>query len=255
MAKVKLIGSVGVSGKNQTIDIKEIQKGLNLTISLLKPITQLKVDGSLGRNPEKSKTVAAIKEFQKRVVGMVRPDGRVDVNGKTHRKLNDCIQKKLEKAAVKPSVKIPSKIAKQAAKTWDVITDNRIATLHSYVRSPAAAFINAVEEELGIALRITQALRTVEEQDKLYAKGRTTEGKIVTNVKGGYSYHNYGLAIDVVEIKDRKVNWNPDWNAIGKIGVSYGFEWGGNWKSFVDKPHFQMTFGLSIADLVDGERP
>ncbi|ARR44250.1 hypothetical protein CAY59_07805 [Vibrio campbellii] len=65
MAKVKLIGSVGVSGKNQTIDIKEIQKGLNLTISLLKPIAQLKVDGSLGRNPEKSKTVAAIKEFQR----------------------------------------------------------------------------------------------------------------------------------------------------------------------------------------------
>jgi len=135
-------------------------------------------------------------------------------------------------------------------KTWDVVSDRRINTLHPLVRSKAKELIIRAEKELGIKLRVVSALRTWTEQNKLYAKGRTVPGKKVTNAKGGSSYHNFGLAIDVVEIKNGKALWrNPNWNKIAELGKEIGFEWGGDWKSFKDKPHFQWTFKKSLAQL------
>lgn len=135
-------------------------------------------------------------------------------------------------------------------KTWDIVSDKRISTLHPKVIGKAKEFIIRAEKELGIKLRVVSALRTWAEQTRLYAKGRTTSGKKVTNAKAGSSYHNFGLAIDVVEIKNGKALWNnPNWNKIAELGKSIGFEWGGDWKSFKDKPHFQLTFGKSLAVL------
>jgi len=135
--------------------------------------------------------------------------------------------------------------------TWDPITNDRISQLHSDVQGPATNFINQVESELGIQLRVTQGLRTFAEQNALYAKGRTAPGSIVTNAQGGQSYHNYGLAIDVVEINNGRANWNTNWSAISEIGIRNGFEWGGNFRSISDNPHFQMTFGYSTTDLLN----
>ena len=85
----------------------------------------------------------------------------------------------------------------------------------------------------------------------LYSSKRTRPGNIVTNARGGQSFHNYGLAIDVVEISGGQALWtNPNWNLIGEIGESHGFEWGGRWTAFVDRPHFQMTFGFTTAQLL-----
>lgn len=138
-----------------------------------------------------------------------------------------------------------------SALVWDYISDSRIDTLHPKVRSKAREFLIKAEKQ-GIKLRVTSALRTYDEQNALYAKGRTAPGKIVTNAKGGQSFHNFGLAIDVVEIKNGKALWNnPNWNKIGRIGKSVGFEWGGDWTSFKDKPHFQYTFGNRLATLRD----
>ena len=59
-------------------------------------------------------------------------------------------------------------------------------------------------------------------------------------------------ALDVVEIKNGKALWtNPNWSKIAALGKSIGFEWGGDWKSFKDKPHFQYTFGKTLAQLRD----
>lgn len=135
-------------------------------------------------------------------------------------------------------------------KTWDFHSDRRINTLHPLVRAKAKEFIIRAEKELGIKLRVTSALRTWAEQDELYAKGRTTSGKIVTNAKGGQSLHNYGLAIDVVEIRNGSAIWNNSrWNEIAALGKSLGFSWGGDWRSFKDKPHFEIKFGRSLSDL------
>ncbi|WP_231613265.1 hypothetical protein [Pseudoalteromonas sp. SWXJZ94C] len=62
---------------------------LNLVLlSLITPTQKLKVDSRLGSRPENSKTVAAIKLFQSKVVNMVRPDGKIDPNGRTHSEIN-----------------------------------------------------------------------------------------------------------------------------------------------------------------------
>ncbi len=126
-------------------------------------------------------------------------------------------------------------------KTWDFRTDAKIERLHPSIRAKVKEFIIKAEQELGIKLRISSGYRSNAEQDKLYAVGRDTPGKIITHKKGGESTHNKRLAFDVVEIKNGKAIWkNPNWNKIGKLGKSLGFSWGGDWTSFKDKPHFEM---------------
>ena len=136
-------------------------------------------------------------------------------------------------------------IGKSIYKTWDPITSTRILKLDVRIRKPVQDFINDAYNQ-GIKLRITQGFRSFEEQNQLYAQGRTKPGSKVTNAKGGQSYHNYGLAVDVAPLENGEINWNGDWNRIGKTGIQHGFEWGGNFKSIIDKPHFQMTFGLKL---------
>ena len=130
---------------------------------------------------------------------------------------------------------------------WDPVTEKNIKTLHPAIQDRVRQFINEAYA-LGIKLRIYSAHRTHDEQARLFAQGRTTPGNIVTQVGPGGSWHNYRLAFDLVEIKDGKALWtNPRWEKIGELGKKHGFEWGGDWRSFVDKPHFQDNFGLSIA--------
>jgi len=119
-------------------------------------------------------------------------------------------------------------------------------------------------DSAGLRIKITQGYRSIEEQDRLYAQGRTAPGKIVTWARGGESYHNYGLAFDFALYNENKLHWDmkvdvnkneiPDYCDVGELGESLGLEWGGRWKK-KDYPHFQLTFGLSIADLKAGKRP
>lgn len=135
--------------------------------------------------------------------------------------------------------------------------DKKLRGVHPAVAAKARQLVTNAYKK-GISVIITQGLRTIEEQNELYAQGRTKPGKIVTNAKGGYSYHNFGLAFDFAILKDDgSVSWNVDdkWKRVGAIGKSLGLEWGGDWKDFKDYPHFQYTFGLSLADLRAGKRP
>lgn len=101
---------------------------------------------------------------------------------------------------------------------------------------------------------IYEGFRSFEEQDSLYAQGRTTPGTILTNAKGGQSFHNYGVAVDIVFLVNGKPSWSEGfpWSEIGRIGKSYGFEWGGDWASFPDRPHLQYTAGYTLADFQNG---
>ncbi len=38
-------------------------------------------------------------------------------------------------------------------------------------------------------------------------------------------------------------------NPVGSIGKGLGLEWGGDFSSFVDKPHFQLATELQLADI------
>ncbi|MCQ4154533.1 M15 family metallopeptidase [Riemerella anatipestifer] len=149
----------------------------------------------------------------------------------------------------------------------DKITLQRIELLHPKLREEAKAIYKEICEALtGNAIcRFTHTLRTFKEQNDLYAIGRTKKGRRVTNARGGQSYHNYGLAIDICLLVDKDGNgtyetavWDTkadfdndkiaDWQEIVAIFKRYGWTWGGDWR-FTDPPHFQKTFGKSIADL------
>ena len=132
----------------------------------------------------------------------------------------------------------------QDEKTWNNRTNENIQKLHPLLRSIATNFVNLVAKRLDIYLIITDGFRTFAQQNTLYAKGRTTGGKKVTNSKGGESYHNYGLAFDCYLTKNGQVDFSKPINSeIAKIGQELGLEWGGAWKSFKDFPHFQLNKG------------
>ena len=130
-----------------------------------------------------------------------------------------------------------------AAKTWDRFSDERIAKLHPSIREDAATLINTVQEKIGVKLRVTQGFRSFAEQNDLYEQGRSKPGKIVTNAKGGESYHNYGLALDVCEIRGREAIWDCDWKKIAPIAKGLGWEWGGDWQHAFDDHHIVWRNG------------
>lgn len=159
----------------------------------------------------------------------------------------------------------------------DKITLDRIELLHPAVRQDVKnIYLNEVVPALtGKAIcRFAYTLRTFAEQDALYAQGRTrlfdSNGRrlgVVTKAKGGQSIHNYGLAFDIVLLKDTDNNgtfesasWETnidfdkdgraDWMEIVNIFKRHGWVWGGDWKSFKDRPHFEKTFGHTWRTLL-----
>lgn len=99
----------------------------------------------------------------------------------------------------------------------------------------------------GLDVMIFEGFRTTERQRALYAQGRDgMGGKIVTSANAGESWHNYGLAVDIV-FRDHhgQPTWDrpvADWNALGEIGERVGLMWGGRWKR-PDSPHFEWHPG------------
>ena len=119
-------------------------------------------------------------------------------------------------------------------------SERMIATLLPHVRPYARALYFKARDN-GIAINIISGTRTYAEQDALYAQGRTTGGEIVTNARGGYSNHNFGIAFDIgVFSGNRYLPESPLYKAVGALGMELGLEWGGNWTSIVDQPHFQL---------------
>ncbi len=122
--------------------------------------------------------------------------------------------------------------------------------LHPDVRPLVENFQQACKDE-GIDILITCTHRTDQEQEELYAQGRTKPGKIVTNAKAGQSKHNNyldgvpaSLAVDVVPMRGGKPVWESDdpiWLRVGEIGEACGLEWAGRWLKFKEYPHFEKS--------------
>lgn len=149
----------------------------------------------------------------------------------------------------------------------DPKTLERIQLLHPKLREEAVDLYDEIVSSLTgkAACRFSYTLRTFAEQDALYAQGRTKPGPIVTKARGGQSYHNFGLACDIVLLIDNNgdgvfdvASWDEkgdydsdrksDWMEIVSIFKRYGWEAGIDWH-FRDAPHFQKTFGKSIVEL------
>lgn len=139
--------------------------------------------------------------------------------------------------------------------------------VHEYIKEKALALVSTAHCE-GINIAITSGYRSNEEQAAIYGKGRSSyiyngkqygnpKEKKVSNAKPGTSYHNFGLAFDFTVFDDnRQPIWNGNsYDKVGKMGQALGLEWGGAWTGFKDRPHFQHTFGLSLAQLRSGTKP
>jgi peptidoglycan L-alanyl-D-glutamate endopeptidase CwlK len=113
----------------------------------------------------------------------------------------------------------------------------------------APAFRAAVEASLAdcqamkLDAVVFEALRSEALQSVYYARGRTQipPEHTVTNAKSAlFSWHGYGLAVDVISASDR---WNARpswWAAVAAVFKGYGCSWGGDWEGELrDLPHFQ----------------
>ena len=119
-------------------------------------------------------------------------------------------------------------------------SEKTIATLLPEVRPLARALVNKAAG-VGITIKVISGLRTYEEQNDLYAQGRTRPGRIVTNARGGYSNHNFGIAFDIGVFEGSKyIEESTKYKGVGALGIDLGLEWGGNWKTIQDEPHFQL---------------
>ena len=106
--------------------------------------------------------------------------------------------------------------------------------------------------------KITAGVRTAEEQNRLYQKGRTAPGAKVTNVDGHKLKSNHQIKFDglgyatdigVIVNGEYKGSWKDFhyyqdiYNVAKEKGLleKYGIEWGGNcWRTFKDAPHWQI---------------
>jgi peptidoglycan L-alanyl-D-glutamate endopeptidase CwlK len=152
----------------------------------------------------------------------------------------------------------------------DQITLARIELLHPSIRSEVREIYAEICKALTgkVRCRFSHTFRTFKEQKDLYAIGRNGDRRRrITNAKPGLSYHNYGLAIDIVLLIDNngdgiyeQASWDTladfdkdkmsDWSEIVTIFKSYGWAWGGDWNRFKDEPHFEKTFGYSVRQLL-----
>lgn len=136
---------------------------------------------------------------------------------------------------------------------------SKIDTLHQKIREQVRGLVDYVNREIltsNVKMLVTQGLRTFEEQEKLF-----NQRPKVTNARGGQSIHNYGLAFDFCLVQGGRTIWDvakdfdndkiPDWMEVIKIFKDAGYKWGGDFKSFKDRPHFEKTFGHTWQQLLE----
>ncbi|PGM94044.1 peptidoglycan-binding protein [Bacillus cereus] len=135
-------------------------------------------------------------------------------------------------------------------------SSSHLNSLHPYVKMLAKEFLELTKAN-GLDIRIYSAFRSWSEQDRLFSLGRWKPGKKVTNARGGESYHNWGLAFDAAPYENNSIPWGKTkkFKKMGYLGEKLGLNWGGNFTSIVDYPHFEYSFGLSPWDLLNGVKP
>jgi peptidoglycan LD-endopeptidase CwlK len=126
--------------------------------------------------------------------------------------------------------------------------------LHPPFRSKVEAVITdlghyAERHMPGYRWVVAEGYRSVARQQWLYAQGRTRPGRIATHRDGvnSRSNHQSSIAVDFAPSKrNEKGRWVLDysiddahWNYLGHLARKHGLVWGGDWKTFVDRPHVE----------------
>lgn len=109
----------------------------------------------------------------------------------------------------------------------------------------------AAMRALGFPMHIVQKVRTTEQQQALYAQGRTKPGPLVTNCDGVIKRSNhqialdsYGHAVDCAFDTADPFNESWPWKAYGALVEAVGLKWGGG-AAFLkaginDRPHAEL---------------
>lgn len=139
-------------------------------------------------------------------------------------------------------------------------TLRNIATLDEQARPLFLRFAllaNATAATFGCEYLMIAGHRTWEQQDALFAKGRTAPGQEVTKAKGGFSNHNFGIAGDFGVFRNGAYleDGTPETRSLAARvhracsihAKACGLEWGGNWRTFLDLPHYEVETGLSMS--------
>jgi peptidoglycan LD-endopeptidase CwlK len=178
------------------------------------------------------------------IISAVQKALGVEVDGAAGPETWNAIYKRICRGKAGPPRK--TSVAKSAAARAgardrvDDRSEKAIATLLPQVQPYARALVKKAAQH-GITIKVIAGLRTYEEQDELFAQGRTKPGRVVTNARAGFSNHNFGIAFDVGVFEGANyLDESPKYKAVGALGMDLGLEWGGNWKAFVDEPHFQL---------------
>jgi peptidoglycan L-alanyl-D-glutamate endopeptidase CwlK len=137
---------------------------------------------------------------------------------------------------------------------FDKRSETTIATLHPKTQELAREFLRKIQDSgiLGtVTIKLISGTRNYAEQAELFAQGRTKSGKIVTNAGPGQSNHNFGIAWDVGLFKGASfLDESPLYAQIGQEGKKISaLEWGGDFKTFVDRPHFQVKNSLTLKQI------
>ena len=129
-----------------------------------------------------------------------------------------------------------------------------LSDLEPVTREKALRLVAAAPLVLGRELFVVHTYRTYAEQDALYAKGRSEPGPVVTNARGGESWHNFRRAFDVAF--EHEGTSRPDWSTagdkldawqkLGILGEAIGFTWGGRFSRLKDFGHFHYDAGMSL---------
>lgn len=130
------------------------------------------------------------------------------------------------------------------------MNDRNIDDLHPLLEQTCREHMRQCESE-GIKAFVVFTWRGTDEQDRIYAQGRTIPGNIVTNARGSQSKHCFTIAGQPaskaydIAIKDDsgaiiKDGSHPSYHRAGAIGKELGLGWGGDWHSLYDPGHFEI---------------
>lgn len=219
--------SVGKNGINKVSDVKVVQRALN---SHHQEPALLTVDGLSG-----PRTVAAIEEFQARVLGFKHPDGRVDPGGKTFQALAHTVSPNGPEDWSGDSSKWPE--------------DKKLSSMNSQLRSKVIPLLETLRSQ-GHEPKVFFAWRSLAAQAELKKQGRTTVD---------FSFHNASRAgrpnAYAADIIDRRFGWSEGseakafFNALGKQAKFLDLHWGGDWVTFRDFAHIQLFPNSKLADI------
>ena len=132
-----------------------------------------------------------------------------------------------------------------------------ISQIHPVIQHKVKYILVRAHQQ-GLPVYLFEGLRTFYKSHQYFMQGRNEKGEIVDRTKvityadAGYSWHNYGLAVDIVFKINGRWSWSfkLPWQDLGLIGKEVGMFWGGDFRNFKDYPHFQFTCGMPIKNAL-----